>query len=182
LLTFIIFAKAQAPCNDPYSQNNCSTCTQNASCGWCAPTKHCYTGNIQGINVTDNGLYCDVGWIYLPNQCVDECSILADDCFDCQAIQHTQCVWTKLNQCKSKAVVTDPSYIVNNCTCDMFKTCRECNAHKLGNCTYCTNLGACVAMQDALSKGCKIAFNCPCNSSISCLSCMENPACHWCTS
>jgi len=122
LFTYLISLSLAADCP---AQLSCDTCTNKSitagSCGWCSANKRCYPGNSIRPNVTDPTVpFCDIGWIWAADDCADECSILAQDCFDCQAIQHIDCVWTKQNKCRLNGTV-DPGYITNTCNCNMYK-------------------------------------------------------------
>jgi len=175
LAIFITQSYAQVDCS-PYLTCGDCTNTTTKSCGWCAATKSCVQGNAGG---PANG-FCDIGWIYYAKDCIDECKILADDCFDCNNIKHINCTWTKLNQCRSTKDI-DPSYITSNCSCSMYHTCHECNAHKLGNCGYCPEKKACLDQGSAAGCTFRIDGTCPCNATYSCFDCLENDGCGWCT-
>jgi len=185
LACFITQTYAQVNCAASLSCGDCTNISITArSCGWCASNKRCYAGNAAGPNITDPSTppYCDVGWIYLNSDCEDECKILAQDCFDCQSIKHINCVWTKQNQCRLNGTI-DPAYISPTCSCGMYHTCRECNAHKAGNCSYCPQKNACFNSADGLKNNCTFRLDgtCPCNVTYSCFECLENDNCGWCT-
>jgi len=178
--------KGQVDCSG-IRQTNCSICLNNSfGCGWCSSNKRCYPGNLQGPAVNETIPYCDIGWIYNSNyaasDCADECGILAQDCFDCASIQHLPCVWTRFNKCRLNSTV-DPAYVITKCNCSMYKTCRECNAHVAGRCGYCPHLKQCMNVDDGKQFNCKFRLDgiCPCNSTYSCLDCLENDGCGWCT-